>query len=90
MRAEIQTVQGLEGTIRTLDETAPTLDAESSLTADQLTATGVWLRWGEASDNGQVVRCELRQDGEVVDGENRRTNSAELVTCLRDRPTPLS
>ena len=38
-------------------------------------ATGVWLRpWGEASDNGQVVRYELRNSkdgGEWIDSENQ-------------------
>ena len=66
------TVDGLNGAVRTLDETAPNLSQEHPLSLGHVTATELLLSWGQATDNGRLSGYELRQDGALIFEGNAR------------------
>ena len=60
------TAGGLNGLVRTLDETAPSLSDAQPLRLEQVAPTELLLSWGQATDNGRLSGYELRQDGALI------------------------
>ena len=72
LRVEAEDHQGLRSTVdlstelKTLDETAPTLNQDLVLRSVFNTSTDILLVWNSAEDNGELAGYNLYKDNELI------------------------